>query len=120
MSKTTLVVGASPKPDRYAFKAVVKLREQGFPVIAFAPRNGECGGVQIQTEWDDSWDVHTVTLYINAKKQVEYMADIIALRPKRVIFNPGTENPDFEEELVRNGIEAIEACTLVLLATRSY
>ena len=77
-------------------------------------------GVQIRTDIRDIQDIHTVTLYINPQKQVAYYDAIISLRPQRVIFNPGTENPEFYELLDRNNIRVEVACTLVLLATGQY
>jgi predicted CoA-binding protein len=116
----TLVIGASEKPDRYAYKAVRMLREHQHEVIAFGNRAGQIGDTEITTDWITQWLPDTVTLYINPKIQEEYMDRIIALHPRRVIFNPGTENPMFEQLLEKNGVEVEEACTLVLLSTGQY
>lgn len=119
-NKKTLVIGASDNPERYAYKAVVKLKDKNYPVIALGLRKGNIDGTEIVTDFPECDDVHTVTLYVGPKNQPAYYDQIIALKPERVIFNPGTENPEFEEKLTELGIEALEACTLVMLASRQY
>lgn len=118
--KKTLVVGASSNPERYAFKAVTQLSKSGYPVVAFGAREGVIETVEIGTEFPIDKSIHTVTLYLGAKNQPEYYDQIIALEPKRVIFNPGTENHEFEERLTDLGVETLEACTLVMLASKQY
>jgi predicted CoA-binding protein len=119
MKKKTLVVGASPKPDRYGYKAVERLTRYDHPVYAYGIRSGGIGEIKISSEWpNDEFD--TVTLYLNPTRQDEYYDRIIALNPKRVIFNPGTENKGFENKLSENGIESERACTLVLLSIGAY
>jgi len=118
--KPTLVIGANTDPSKYAYKAIKRLRSSQHPVIAFGPRPGTVDDVEIENEWDEDWDVDTVTLYINPTRQPEYEEKIIGLKPKRVIFNPGTENPPFMRQLRENGIQAEMACTLVMLATDQY
>lgn len=120
MKKKTLVVGASTNPERYAYKAIVKLREQGIDVVAFGNRVGEVAGVQIEKQWNASWQVDTVTIYVGPANQEELIPQVIALNPKRVVFNPGTENPHFFSALNDAGIHFEAACTLVLLATNTY
>jgi len=119
-AKKTLVIGASEKTDRYANKAVRMLQEHSVPVIAFGNKAGQINDTVISTEFPTDNDIHSVTLYLSAKNQPEYYDSIIELKPKRVIFNPGTENTEFEERLRKNGIETEIACTLVLLSTNSY
>lgn len=118
--KTTLVIGASTNPDRYAYKAIHMLRENGHPVVAFGVKSGQVDGVTIETEWNPNWEVDTVTLYLNPVRQQPFYDKIIALKPKRVIFNPGTENPEFGSMLQQQGIFPEEACTLVLLSIDHY
>lgn len=118
--KKTLVVGASLNPDRYSFKAINALRNAGHPVLAFGLKDGEVADVAIQKEWDFATDIDTVTMYVNPQRQVELYDKIIALHPKRVIFNPGTENADFAAFLASKKIETEEACTLVLLSIGEY
>lgn len=118
--KPTLVIGASTNPERYSFKAITQLRAHGHPVIAFGLRTGRVKDVEIGTEWNENWIVDTVTLYINPGLQESLYNKIIALKPKRVIFNPGTENADFVEHLKEKGIETEYACTLVLLSIGDY
>ncbi len=113
-------MGASTKPNRYAYMAVNELREHDHPVIAYGQRPGTVADVAIETEWNPDWKVDTVTLYLNPTNQEPYHDRIIALRPKRVIFNPGTEHARFMFDLRQNGIVAEAACTLVLLSIGQY
>lgn len=119
-TKKTLVIGASEKTDRYANKAVRMLQEHDVPVLAFGNRAGKINDTLISTEFPSDEDIHSVTLYLSPKNQVSYYDTIIDLKPKRVIFNPGTENPEFEKQLNKHGIETEVACTLVLLSTNVY
>ncbi|WP_373519676.1 CoA-binding protein [Pricia sp.] len=118
--KKTLVLGASLKPSRYSNLAVNRLLNNGINTEAFGLRTGQIGEVAIKSDFGDFQDIHTVTLYIGAKHQSEYIDQILRLKPKRLIFNPGTENPELYEILKKNGIEVEVACTLVLLATGQY
>lgn len=118
--KATLVIGASTNPDRYSYQAINRLRDYGHPVIAFGPRAGQVSDVSISTEWDTSWKVDTVTLYINPDRQGDYLQRILDLKPRRVIFNPGTENPAFVSLLKEAGIGTEYACTLVMLSIGNY
>ncbi|HLU87439.1 MAG TPA: CoA-binding protein [Taishania sp.] len=118
--KPTLVMGATNKPDRYAYKAIMSLRNHGHEVIAFGRKSGQVADVAIETEWNPNWSVDTVTLYLNPTNQEPYMEQIIALKPKRVIFNPGTENPTFINQLQKHGIFPEVACTLVMLSIGNF
>lgn len=118
--KPTLVIGASDLPRRYSFRAITELQKYGHPVFALALEKGIVGSVEFETEWNSDWEVDTVTLYINPSHQPQYYERIIALKPKRVIFNPGTENAEFVLLLEEHRIEADYACTLVLLAVGEY
>jgi uncharacterized protein len=119
-NKKTLVLGASTKPERYAFKAVTMLVDKGHSVIAIGQNAGEVAGINIKTKNIPLANINTVSLYLNPARQKEYYNYIIETKPKRVIFNPGTENPEFYQLLKANGIKAEEACTLVLLTTNQY
>ena len=118
--KKTLVVGVSLKPHRYSNIAVHRLVSQGVETIAFGPRPGEVAGVSVVTEFPGAEDMDTISLYLNPERQRQFYERIIGLRPRRVIFNPGTENPEFYEELVVSQIFFEEACTLTLLAIGQY
>ena len=120
MSKRTLVIGASENPERYSFKAINALQKHGHDVVALAKRAGQVNDVGIQTHFPEAEGIDTVTLYIGSQRQAEYYSQIINLKPKRVIFNPGTENAEFLGLLEETGIEAEEACTLVLLSIGNY
>ena len=119
-NKKTLVLGASTKPDRYAFKAINKLVEKGHTVLAIGQNTGEVAGVKIYTKAIPVKNIDTVTLYLNPARQREYYNYIIEAQPKRVVFNPGTENPEFYQLLELNNIKSEVACTLVSLATNKY
>ncbi|MAO48063.1 MAG: CoA-binding protein [Aequorivita sp.] len=118
--KKTLVLGASLNPGRYSNIAIHRLVKYGHPVEAVGLKTGEVAGVTIATEKEHFEDIDTVTLYLNPKRQVEYYDYIVSLKPKRVVFNPGTENPEFYEILKKNNIAFEVACTLVLLGTNQY
>ncbi len=118
--KKTLVFGASLKPNRYSNLAVNRLVNHNIETEAFGLKTGKIGAIQIKTNFDDYQNIHTITLYVGASRQPEYIEKILQLKPKRVIFNPGTENPELYEILEKNGIEVEVACTLVLLATGQY
>ena len=119
-NKKTLVLGASTKPERYAFKAVKMLVDKGHSVLAVGQNAGEVAGVKIQTKAIPLKNIDTVTLYLNPTRQRDYYNYIVETKPKRVIFNPGTENPEFYQLLQLNGIKVEVACTLVLLTTNQY
>ena len=118
--KKTLVIGASLKEVRYSNIAIKKLRSFEHPVLAIGLRKGQIEDVNIETEMVPFEGVNTVSLYLNPKRQESYYDYIISLKPERVIFNPGTENPNFYNLLKNEGIAYEEACTLVLLSTRQY
>jgi predicted CoA-binding protein len=118
--KKTLVIGASENPVRYSYLAIQSLRKHGNDVVALAKRMGKVADVSIQTEFPKTDDIHTVTLYVGPQRQPEYYKQILELNPKRVIFNPGTENIELLSKLEEKGIEVIEACTLVMLSTGQY
>lgn len=117
--KRTLVLGTSPKAERYSNKAVRLLREKGHFVYAYGPRDGAIADVEISQKWPEGV-FDTITLYLNPNRQKEYYDRIIELKPNRVIFNPGTENQEFQQMLRSAGIPFEEACTLVLLRIGAY
>jgi hypothetical protein len=119
-NKKTLVLGASTKPARYAYMAIEKLVEKGHSVLAIGHNLGEVAGVKIRTKAIPLKNIDTVTLYLNPTHQREYYNYIVESKPKRVIFNPGTENPEFYQLLQLNNIKVEVACTLVMLATSQY
>ena len=119
MSKTTLVLGATPNADRYAYKATEMLLKFGHHVVLYGIKVGQIAGITIQNEAPKQ-EVDTVTLYIGPQNQPQYYDYIIGLKPARVIFNPGTENQEFENKLKQHNIEPVIACTLVMLSTGQY
>ncbi len=120
MTKNTLVFGASLKPYRYSYIALKRLVEAGEEVLAFGLREGRVAGVKIETSCESFRDVDTVTLYMNPQRQREFYKTILDLKPRRVIFNPGTENPEFYDLLAAADIDVEVACTLVLLSIGHY
>lgn len=120
MSKKTLVLGASLKPNRYSHYAIQRLVTNNHDVVAFGLKSGEVSGISIDTQMLPYDNLNTVTLYVNPENQKAYYDYIINLKPKRVIFNPGTENPEFYALLRKNNIDFEVACTLVLLSTNQY
>lgn len=133
MLKHTLVLGASLKPNRYSHIAIKRLRSYNHPVTAVGLVQGTVGDTEIITfdtafakstlsaaEVAETEEIHTVTLYLNPKRQTQYYDYILSLKPNRVIFNPGTENPELYALLKENDIKYEVACTLVLLATNQY
>ena len=118
--KKTLVLGASPNPNRYSYHAVNRLLEKGFEVIPLGIRKGIIGGKEIIQGTPSLENIHTITLYINPNNQIEYYDYMLSLNPKRIIFNPGTENPTLVNLAKEQGIEVEIACTLVLLSLDNY
>ena len=113
MVKKTLVIGASLKTDRYSNIAIKKLVKYDYDVQAIGNKNGKVDNVVITNRLINFDNIHTITLYLNKSKQQEYYDYIISLNPKRVIFNPGTENEEFGKILNNNSIKYLDACTLV-------
>lgn len=120
MTQTTLVLGASTNPERYAYRAIKQLREAGIPVIAVGKKKGEVFNVPITADIPTNQEIDTVTLYLNSENQAAYEEEILALRPRRIIFNPGTENESFAQKANKLGITTENACTLVMLSLGIY
>jgi len=116
MEKTTLVLGASPNPERISYSAVIKLQQSDIPVIAVGNREADIGDIRIHKGFSfTQQEIHTVTMYLSAKYQKQYYSNILALKPNRIIFNPGTANPEFAAIARRNGIRVVTGCMLVML-----
>ena len=116
----TLIIGASSDTGRYSYLAAQELLAHGHEIELIGRKPDMIFGKTIETQKKDFEDIDTVTLYISDKFQPEYYEYVVSLNPGRVIFNPGTENPEFEELLIQNDIHVEEACTLVLLKTGQY
>jgi predicted CoA-binding protein len=115
------IIGASANEERYANMAQQLLMEKGYPVIPVSAQNDTILGVKTVKSLNDvNAPIDTVTLYVGPQRQEQVINDILACKPKRVIFNPGTENPDAYATLEQAGIDFEEACTLVLLRTRQF
>jgi len=117
---TTLVIGASENPERYSHIAIHMLREYNFPVKALGLKSGQVADVAIETNKPAIANIDTITLYIGPGHQSEWESYLLELNPRRIIFNPGTENPEFEKKARQQGIQTLEACTLVMLRTGQY
>lgn len=120
IQKKTLVLGASDNPERYSYLAVNRLRAKGQPVAAIGIKKVKVADVDIDTEKIPYPDIDTVTLYLNPQNQKQYYDYILSLHPKRLIFNPGAENQELYNLAKSNGIQPMEACTLVLLSTGQF
>jgi uncharacterized protein len=119
-SVKTLVIGASTKPQRYSNRAIRMLKAYGHEVVALAKRAGSVENIPILTDFPLDETIHTVTLYIGPQNQPEYYSVLLKLNPKRVIFNPGTENSELQKMLTEAGIETTSDCTLVMLRNGYY
>jgi len=122
MEKKTVVVGATPNQSRYAYLAANMLREYDHEVVPLGIKQGEVAGKEILDirKKPAINGVDTITLYIGPRHQPEWYDYLLSLKPKRIIFNPGTENDEFERLVEANGIEALQACTLVLLRSHQF
>jgi predicted CoA-binding protein len=120
MGKTTLVLGASSNPMRYSNIAIERLRKNNHPVVAIGKREGTVAGIAVETTPRKVDDVDTITLYLNPNNQKPYYQYILDLKPKRIIFNPGTEKDELADMALKQGRQPMEACTLVLLSTGQY
>jgi len=120
MNKKTLVMGASTNPGRYSNMVIQKLVSQNIETFGFGKRVGALVGVPIETTLVPYKNIHTVTLYLNPENQKPFYDYILSLKPERVIFNPGTENPEFYKLLESHNISFEVACSLVLLSTNTY
>lgn len=118
--KKTVVLGASPNPVRFSHKAVKSLLRHDQDVVAVGFKEGLIVEEEILVGMPHIDDVHTVSIYIGSSRQADYYDYIISLNPKRVIFNPGTVNPEFMGRLSREGIEPLAECMLVLLNEEEY
>lgn len=120
--KVTVIIGASPNPNRYAYMAAELLTKYGYKFVPIGIKKGEVFGQAIQNLNDlpTVANVDTITLYIRPELQEMWEHYFLSLKPKRIIFNPGTENMDFEQRANELGIETIQACTLVMLKTGQY
>jgi len=116
----TLIIGASINPERYAFKAANNLLAHGHEIELVGQKEGEILGNKIRTNYPDFEDIDTVTMYVDHRNQPDLYDYILNQKPRRIIFNPGAENPEFEQLAQSKGIETEEACTLVLLATGQF
>jgi len=121
LEKVTLVLGASSNPERFAYKAIISLQRRKIPIIAIGRRETEVGNLKIRKGMlADTGPVHTVTMYMNANHQKEYHDYILSLKPKRIIFNPGTSNRELAILAREQGIEVVEDCMLVMLRTGRF
>lgn len=120
MNKPTVIIGASDNPERYSYKATVALKKHGHTVYPIGIRPGNIENTEVITTRPDLKNIDTVTLYVGAANQPQWYDFILSLNPSRILFNPGTENPEFEKIATEKGILCLEACTLVLLSLKNY
>jgi len=120
MTKNTLVIGASLKESRYSNLCVRTLVSGHFPVTAIGLREGSIDETPVQSGYPELNNIHTVSLYLGPENQVSWYDYILKLNPERVVFNPGTENEEFQDVLTNAGIEVIEGCTIVMVKSGTY
>ncbi len=120
MNKKTLVIGASERIDRYSNQAVRLLNKFGHEVKALGAKQGWIEQTEIEVNQPTDNDFDTVTMYLSPQRQNSVEDYILSLNPKRIIFNPGSENSEFATKAQQQGIEVEEACTLVMLRTHQY
>lgn len=121
MEKITVVIGASPNPERVSYTAIRKLNKMNIPFIAIGRKDCDLGDIKIVKGMpEDVRKVHTVTLYMNARNQIEYYDYILSLQPERIIFNPGSNNPELTRLALEQGINVVECCMLVMIATGRF
>lgn len=122
MSKKTVVIGASNNPARYAYMAANMLTDYGHEIVPVGIKKGEVGGEEIRDlrQLPEVDEVDTVTLYLGPQNQSEWYDYILGLDPKRIIFNPGTENSELNKKATAKGIETVHGCTLVMLRAGTY
>ncbi|GAB4329243.1 MAG: CoA-binding protein [Flammeovirgaceae bacterium] len=118
--KKTLILGASPNPERYSYMAAHRLTENHHEIVLVGIKKGEVVGKKILTNKEIQQGIDTITLYLSPENQKEWYDYIFKTKPKRIIFNPGTENKELMLKAKENGIEPIEACTLVMLSVGNY
>jgi predicted CoA-binding protein len=118
--KKTVVIGASDNPGRFSYKAVHQLKRSGHEVVPVGIKKGEVAGLPIETEKPPIDEVDTVTLYVGPQNQPSWYDYILSLKPKRIIFNPGTENMELERKAQEQNIKTMHACTLVMLSVGNY
>lgn len=120
-AKAVVVLGASPKPDRFAFRAMKMLKEHGFGVIPVNPAFGEILGERCHASIAEVADaIDTVTLYLSEPRSAPLIGEILAAKPRRIVFNPGAENPALAHAAAAHGIEVIHGCTLVMLQSGEF
>ncbi|MCS6833332.1 MAG: CoA-binding protein, partial [Flammeovirgaceae bacterium] len=116
----TLILGASPNPTRYAYIAAQRLMEKGHPIVLVGIKKGEINGIPILNHREIQPNIDTITLYLSPENQKEWYEYILNTHPKRLIFNPGTENDELAQKARQKGIQTVEACTLVMLSLGNY
>lgn len=120
MIKKTLILGASFNPERFSYQAAQMLSEHGIPAIGIGKQEGTLFKMQISNSKYNYTDIHTVSIYLSPGNQEPYIDYILNLKPARLIFNPGTENPILEKPALKAGIEVLHHCTLVMLMNGEY
>jgi predicted CoA-binding protein len=117
---TIVVLGASENPNRYSYLASARLQQYKFQVVNVSLHAGLCAGLPIQTDFSVIKAVDTITIYVSPAHQAYWEKFIYSLNPKRLIFNPGAENPELAQQAMQKGIEVVEGCTLVMLSAGTF
>ena len=118
--KKTMVLGVSPDPGKRAHQVCKKLLEKGHTIIPLGIRPGKVNDISILTEKTQPEEVHTIVIYLRASRQKDWISFILASNPKRIIFNPGAENPELDKIAKEKEIEVLNECTLLMLSSNRY
>ena len=116
----TLILGATTNESRYAYLAAERLTNNNHEIVPVGIKTGKVFGKEIINSKEIQSDIHTITLYVGTKNQEEWIDYILETNPKRIIFNPGTENAFMASKAIEKEIETVEGCTLVMLAAGAY
>ncbi len=116
----TVILGASNNPRRYSFLATEELSNNGFEVIPVGIKKGDINNIPIRNEYPVNEEIHTVAMYLSAENQEKYRKTLLENPPERVIFNPGTHNPELETEFKKLGVEVMRSCVLIMLSNNKY
>ena len=122
MRKRTAIIGASDHPYRYSFLAANRLKSHDHPIVLLGIRKGNVASEEILDirSRPHFEDIHTITMYVGKHHQADLEEYILSLHPKRIIFNPGSENNELSQKARELGIETLNACTLVMLSSDQF
>ncbi|MGM0612939.1 MAG: CoA-binding protein [Bacteroidota bacterium] len=118
--KKTIVLGVSPDPKKRAHRVCKKLMEKGHTIVPLGIREGKVNNIPIITNTNNPQKAHTIVIFLRASRQKAWLSYILASNPKRIIFNPGSENPELVEIAKEREIDVLYGCTLLMLSSNRY